>query len=161
MIYRLSKALGKKIKESPDRCYAAPANPYLDWFAHLFVALRVQYILLANTSALYSIVMPAKGIVDFSTFILAANRQIAEFMTADELGLIHARIIAPNSAVSVFSKALNRSVIGSMNDLVFHAKCHLIEDNLSPFETTQRLNETPWASKAFVNARAGFQALTV
>jgi hypothetical protein len=160
MIYRLSEKLGKKIKEAPERRYPEHPNPYLDWSAHLFIADRFQYILLSNTQTLYSMVMAAKGISDFSGFILAANRYIAEFLRADGLGQIHERIIAPKSATSVFSKALNRSVTGYMNDFVFHATYYLMEGNLSPFETSMRLNEIPLVKKDFFNAREGFQGLT-
>lgn len=43
-----------------------------------------------------------------------------------------------------YSKALNRSVIGSMNDLVYHAKLWLLE--LPILHVASKLNDIPWSS---------------
>jgi hypothetical protein len=40
-----------------------------------------------------------------------------------------------------FAKALNRSVTGSINDLVNHAKHWVVEDELSPHDVGFRLND--------------------
>ncbi len=62
MIIRLTAKLGKKIKNIPSATLPPDSNPFADWSAHLFTAERRQYILVANTSSLYSVVMPGKGI---------------------------------------------------------------------------------------------------
>ena len=82
-------------------------------------------------------------------------------MHADGFGLIHDRIVEPDSATSVFSKPLNRSVIGYMNDFVFHAKLYLIDRNLTPYETSMHLNEIPLVKKEFHNAREGFRGMAL
>ena len=53
------------------------------------------------------------------------------------------KFIAPSMDTVRFSKALNRSVIGSMNDFIWGAKFHLTEGDLSLFEVGLLLNETP------------------
>ena len=49
-------------------------------------------------------------------------------LTADDHEYIFERLIIPWLDQVSFSKALNRSVIGSMNDLVIQARVHIIED---------------------------------
>ena len=49
-------------------------------------------------------------------------------LTADDDEYIFERLIIPWLDQVSFPKALNRSVIGSMNDLVFQARVHIIED---------------------------------
>lgn len=49
-------------------------------------------------------------------------------LTADDHEYIFERLIIPWLDQVSFSKALNRPVIGSMNDLVFQARVHIIED---------------------------------
>jgi hypothetical protein len=44
---------------------------------------------------------------------------------------------------TAFAKTLNRSVTGSMNDLVFQTKIDLAHFSLSFFESSSRLNEVP------------------
>ena len=49
-----------------------PDDPLTDWSSHLFVAGRVQYILLSHTGSLYSAVMYGRGITDVDGFIKGA-----------------------------------------------------------------------------------------
>ena len=45
---------------------------------------------------------------------------------------VYQRLVAPAGICVKLGKALNRSVTGSMNDMVAHAKCWLIEEELPP-----------------------------
>lgn len=141
MIFRLSQKLNTKIKAGPLRALPLEKNPFADWSAHLFVADRAQYILLSNTKSLYSIVMFGKGITNDSHFIERALSNIREFMEADGQELAYHRFIAPASASVSFATALDRSVTGSMNDLVNHATVWLAQGDVSPFDVGFRLND--------------------
>jgi hypothetical protein len=50
------------------------------------------------------------------------------------------KFIAPASGSVSFAKALNRSVTGSMNELIMAAKMYLIEDDMAPHEVGFKLN---------------------
>ena len=159
MIVRVSAKLGKKIGSSPDRVLPADPNPFADWSAHLFTAERTQYILISNTASLYSMVMFGRGITDDCRFLDRVTSYMGRFLRADEHGFIFERLIIPRLERVSFSKALNRSVIGSMNDLVFQAQFHLIEGVMSPFDVSFRLNEVPLSCLEHVTPRASFQHL--
>jgi len=159
VIFRLSQKLAKKIKVSPRTCVPADDNPFADWSGHLFTADRTQYIILTNTSSLYSMVMYGKGITDDSRLIDRALSCIGEFMVDDGQEFIFRRLVAPATTTMSFSKALNRSVPGSMNDLVYHAKVWLTEGDLSPFDASSKLNEMPMSSLSYHNPREAFKAL--
>jgi len=118
---RLSQKLAKKIKEAPTQSLPPDPNPFADWSGHLFTAERTQYIILTNTPSLYSLVMYGKGITDDSLFIDRALSAMREFMVDDGVEFVYRRLIAPASGTVRFSKALNRAVTGSMNDMVYHA----------------------------------------
>jgi hypothetical protein len=118
MIFRLSQKLNAKLKVGTLATLPLDENPFADWSAHLFLAGRVQYILLTNTKSLYSLVMYGKGITDSSVFIDRAMTSIREFMEFDGLGLVYRRQIVPDAANVRFAKALDRSVTGSMNEFV-------------------------------------------
>lgn len=141
MIFRLSQTLAKKLKEGPLPAVPLDENPYADWSAHLFTADRTQYIILANTKSLYSVVMYGKGITDYSEFIGRALSNLREFMEADGLTFVYQRLVAPTSGSVQFGKAANRSVTGSMNELVKFAKFWLEEGELSPFDIGFKLND--------------------
>src|ERR1700693_1190063 len=118
MIFRLSQKLSTKIKEGPLGILPLDENPFADWSAHLLVADRTQYIILSHTKSLYSTVMYGKGITNDSNFIERALSSIREFMEDDGQAFVYHRFIAPASGTVSFAKALNRSVTGSVNDLV-------------------------------------------
>jgi hypothetical protein len=143
MIFRLSQKLARKLKVAPANCAGPDPNPFADWSGHLFTADRAQYIILANTASLYSVVMHGCGITDDGQFLDAALGQMREFLVADGREFIFRRLIAPAAKEVRFSKPLSRSVIRLMNDLVYHAGCYLGEDGLSPFEASERLNGIP------------------
>jgi hypothetical protein len=141
MIFRLSQKLNTKIKAGTLRALPVDENPFADWSAHLFVADRTQYILPSNTKSLYSTVIYGKGITDDSHFIERALSNIREFMEDDAQEFVYRRFIAPASASVRFAKALDRSVTGSMNDLIRHATAWLAEGDLSPHDVGIRLND--------------------
>lgn len=159
MIFRLSQKVSTKIKAGTRPTLPLDDNPFADWSANLFFADRTQYILVSNTVSLYSVVMSGKGITNDSHFIERALSNIREFMEADEQATIYHRSIAPASGSVRFARALDRSVTGSMNDLIFHAKVWLIEGDLSPHEVGFRLNEIPFSPLKYLSPRAKLTSL--
>jgi hypothetical protein len=141
MIFRLSQTLAKKLKEGTLPSVSLDDNPYTDWSAHLFTADRTQYIIVTNTKSLYSVVMYGKGITDNSEFIDQTLSNLREFMEADGLAFVYQRFVAPSSSSVRFAKALNRSVTGSMNELIKFAKLWQADGDLSPHEVGFKLND--------------------
>ena len=141
MILRLSQKLATKLKEGNLPAVPLDDNPYADWSAHLFTVARTQYILVANTRALYSVVMYGKGITDHSEFISRALSALREFMDDDGQSFVYQRLIAPASGNIRFAKALDRSVTGSLNELVKFATYYLEDDEMSPHDLGFKLND--------------------
>mgnify|MGYP007059388495 CR=1 FL=1 len=141
MIFRLSQKLNTKIKAGTLKAMPLDGNLYADWSCHLFTADRTQYIILSNTKSLYSCVMYGKGIADESSFIDRALTTIREFMQDDGQQFVHRKFVVPSSGNVQFPKALNRSVAGSMNELIEQAKFLLIEKEVSPFDVGFELND--------------------
>ncbi|SRR6056297_3111351 len=141
MILRLSQKLNTKIKAGKPSAMPLDENPYADWSCHLFTADRTQYIIMSNTKSLYSCVMYGAGNPNDSRFIERALSTIREFMDDDGQAFVYQRFIAPASGSVCFAKALNRSVTGSMNELVDHARAWLVEEEMSPHDVGFRLND--------------------
>ena len=146
MIFRVSKKLATKLHLECVKSLPLDPNPLADWSAHLFTADRTQYVILTNTATLYSVVTNGRGMASDAEFIERALDCIHELLVHDGLDSIYGRLIAPAPATMQFSTARNRSVTGSMNDLVFHAKVWLTEGGLSPFEASFKLNNVPMGS---------------
>ncbi len=148
MILRLSQKLNTKMKAGKLTEMSLDENPYADWSCHLFTADRTQYNIMSNTKSLYSCVMYGAGITDDSRFIDRVLSTIREFMEDDGQSFAYQRFISPASGTISFAKALNRSVTGSMNDLVNHAKDWLAEDEISPHDVGFRFNDILLSSLA-------------
>ena len=151
MIFRLSQTLNAKIKAGTLGALPLDENPYADWSAHLFVADRTQYIIVSNTKSLYSTVLHGKGITNDNQFLDRALDSIREFMEGDGQSFAYLRFIAPASGTVRFAKALNRSVTGSVNELVASATLWLTEDDLSPYDVGFKLNDILLSSLAGPN----------
>ena len=156
MIFRLSQKLSAKIKEGTLRALPLDENPFADWSAHLFASDRTQYILLSNTKSLYSTLLYGRGITNDSEFIERALSSLREFMQGDSLEFILRRFIAPASASVQFAKALDRSVTGSMNDMIRHATYLLAEGDQSPFDVSSQLNQIPMSALKHDGSTHGF-----
>lgn len=141
MIFRLSQKLNAKIKAGTLSALPLHKHPIVDWSAHLFVAGRTQYILLSNTKSFYSTMIYGRGITNDSQLIERGLSSIREFMEENDQRALYESFIAPASGAFRFAKALNRSVTGSMNDLIHHAASWLGEGNRSPLDVGVRLND--------------------
>jgi hypothetical protein len=165
MIFRLSQKLNAKIKAGTLRSMPLNAGPLADWSASLFVVDRTQYIIVSNTKSLYSAVLYGKGIANASHFIERALSGIREFMEDDGQEFVYHRFIAPATASIRFSKALDRSTTGSMNELILHASAWLAAGNVSPHDVGFRLNDVllsslaPSESEMYGRPREAFNAL--
>jgi hypothetical protein len=141
MIIRLSQKLSTKIKAGTLKPMPLDENPYADWSCHLFTAERTQYFLVSNTKSLYSCVLYGKGITNDCVFIERMLSALREFMEDDGQAFIYQKFVAPSSRTVSFAKALNRSVTGSMNDLIGHATGWLEYGEVSPHDLGFRLND--------------------
>jgi len=159
MIFRITTKLGKKLHITPHRSLPLASNPLADWSAQLFVADRTQYILVTNTPSLYSMVMYGKGITNDSVFLQRAISQIGEVFRDEDHEPLFQRLVVPESGVVTFSKALNPTLTGSMNELVYQAQGLLIEDGLSPFDTAFRLNDIPMGQLGMDSPRRALKKL--
>ena len=159
MIFRLSQKLAKKLKTPLPKSVPADPNPFADWSGHLFTADRTRYLILTNTPSLYSTVIFGKGIANDSQFLNRALSSIREFMVADGQAFIFRQFIAPAAGTVRFAPALNRSVTGSMNDLVDEAQMRLTEDESSPFDVGFMLNGMPMSYLGYQTPRDAFKNL--
>lgn len=142
MILRLSEKLRSKIHVGTLQTMPLDQNPFTDWSCHLFTVERTQYILLSNTPSLYSCVILGGGITNERRFLECAFASIREYMEVDQLTSIYEQFISPSVGTVNFAKALNRRIIGSMNELVMEASYSIQSDDRTLNEVSSRLNDT-------------------
>lgn len=125
MIIRLTEKLGKKIGIKPISTVVLHDNHFADWTGHLFCANRVQYIIVSNTDTLYSLLIRGKGINNCDLLIANVCAIMEEVMKTDGLQDGYENHVKPYLREVTFAKTLNRSVTGSMNDLIYQSKISL------------------------------------
>ena len=59
----------------------------------------------------------------------------------------------------VFAKSLNRSVTGSMNDMIRLAEFMLVEEGASLAQASSKLNDTPFGTLDYDHPRQRFTSL--
>src|SRR6266545_3806713 len=118
MIFRLSQALNARVKAGVLEALPLHENPLLDWSARLFPVGRSRFILLCNTVSMLSVVVPGQGVTSVKSFRERAIDGIRACLTALGYESLTQTVLADNNGPVRFAKALNRSVSGSMNELV-------------------------------------------
>jgi hypothetical protein len=141
MILRLSQKLNARIKGGTLSALPPHESPLRDWSAQAFAVGRAEYVLLSNTRSLYSVVLADMGLRDTARFterVLGAIRAILEGAGHGANDRHH-----PTPAVESvrLAKALDRSVTGSMNELIAHATALLADGDVSLAEVGVRLND--------------------
>jgi hypothetical protein len=142
MIVRLTEKLSTKVKVHELMTLPLDQNRLADWTARIFAIDRTQYILITNTTTLYSVVVYGKGVTNANTLIRAMTGSLRAVMAKEGLGQAYDRQVAPHIADISFAKNLNRSIIGSMNRLAFYAEVHLAGEEMSLSELSSRLNNS-------------------
>ncbi|VTT97572.1 Uncharacterized protein OS=Pelobacter carbinolicus (strain DSM 2380 / Gra Bd 1) GN=Pcar_1474 PE=4 SV=1 [Gemmataceae bacterium] len=141
MILRLPLKLNARIGGGTVGAMAPHANPLLDWSVRAFEAGRNEYVLLSNTRSLYSAVLDGvanENAARFAERVVGLIRAILE-------GAGHGTLVGHRDEPAIgwvqFAKALDRSVTGSMNELVAYAEMLLAGGDLSVPEVGVRLND--------------------
>jgi hypothetical protein len=165
MIFRLSQALNARVKAGTLEALPLHENPLFDWSAHLFPVGRSRFILLSNTVSLLSVVLPGLGVTGVKSFRDRAFDGILTCLTTLGYESISRTLIPADNGPVRFAKALNRSVSGSMNELVRCAGFCMSDGELTLSEVGDRLNDTllsalaAGGSHGYGKPREAFRAL--
>lgn len=141
LILRLSQKLCTRIRAGSLQPMPLDENPFADWSAQLLRMDRTQYVIVSNTKSLYSILFYVTSISNESKSIVRGLGAIREFMEDDGHALACHCFIVPDTGRGSFTKAIDRSVTGSVNELIRSATAWLEDVELSPHELGSKLNE--------------------
>jgi hypothetical protein len=138
---RLTQKLAARLHVQLPPGTVPAANPAADWCCHGFTVARCRYLLVTNAPTFFSVVLRAQGMGDESAFILGVIAGLREYLGSTGHEFAFAQLIAPESGAVAFRAVGDRRILGVMNEFTFMARDFL--EDLSPFETSARLNECP------------------
>lgn len=147
MTIRLSRAVMDKLGVDISVAAEPDAAPLGDWSVHLFRSQRLQYLLAVNSTSLFPVVLPGRGLTTPKSFLAAfdaalrAQHLVAGLGQGFELFLSTTEPLKPQAVA--WSKALDRRVTGSMKEIIFSAQ-RMLEDAAwegQPLSTEQLATE--------------------
>ncbi|ABC76924.1 DUF6933 domain-containing protein [Syntrophus aciditrophicus] len=134
-------------------------NALIYWSANLFKAKHTQYMILRNTASLYSMVMYGRGITNEKQFVQETLSTMKEFITLDGNEMFFNMINELEDKNVLLSKMTDRRVTGSINNLIFQTKFHLLHDRKSSLEAPFRLNESSMSYLSYKSPKDEFLKL--
>jgi hypothetical protein len=144
VILRLSKKLGDRLKVKHLQPLPLEPDRFLDFTATSFTAGRLQYVLFINTYTLYGVVIPARGLTSPHSLTCTALWEFGEVLALDGLRDAYVLRQQQRSFPVRFATQLDRALIGSVNDMILHAKYVLSDAALTHYrQATGRLNDLP------------------
>ena len=143
IVLRPTLKLAKQLNLAPLPDSAEATNTHCDWCVRPFGVGRIQYLIFTNTASLFSFITRKKGVTNAKTLFDAFATVLEDYLRATERGGIFGQMIAPAIGECAFTRCRDRSVIGSMNDLVFQSTCLIELADRHPFKLFDDLNSTP------------------
>ena len=161
MIVRTTEKLAKQIDVPFLSVLPLAKNPFADWTCRVFtVGERETLMLITNTASLYSLLAPAKGLETLEQFDYGLIRYLERHMLINGFEDVFRKHIVPELKTMRFAKTLNRSVTGSMTDMVKLAGYMLVEDGNTLEQVAGKLHETRFKAVEHSHPRDRFAELT-
>jgi hypothetical protein len=151
IVLRPTLKLAKQLKLGPLPDAAEATNTHCDWCVRPFGVGRIQYVIFTNKASLFSFVTRKKGVTNAKTLFGAFQTVLEDYLRATERGGIFKQMIAPAIGECSFARCRDRSIVGSMNDLVFQARWLIEPADLHPFDVFDHLNSAPMGALGMDN----------
>ena len=143
MILNLSAVLAKRLKVQPDKSSMKSPVPYEEWFGHVFILERKHFILTVDGYSKFASIIEAKGIKGSEIYVDAFLNEIIQLCKIYGIREQLAKVLLSRSESLIIKRSADKSVISTMNQMIFHAGICLVERGMSRIETALYLNEMP------------------
>jgi hypothetical protein len=138
---RLTQVLARRLKVDLPAEVAPAGHACADWCCHSFSVARHRYLLVTHATTFYSVVMHAHGASTAPGLIKTVISGLGNYLSGAGHAFAFEQLIAPQLAEITFSPVQSRPITGVMNQFIQMAPSFLVD--LSPFETSDRLNRCP------------------
>jgi len=137
----LARQLGVAIPAVPPPVPSRVA----DWCAHTFRHRTRNWLIFCNTASLYPVLAHARKVTDGETLVRRAGGMALEVLQKNGFP-DQARILDAQLTDFQFGPVPDRSVLGSINELVWLAGLRLDAPDLVPWTLSQHLGRTPMSA---------------
>ena len=148
MIIRVTKNLETKLKILPGSSLPMASNPLLDWSLLDFKIGRQSFLLVANTPSLFATVIPVTGVNIRTAWPDLLYEYLEKLFNGAGRGSCFRKYVSHEIENPVFSKSLNRSILSSLNQIVYTVKVYF-DTGLDDLDViTEHLNDNLWSAIA-------------
>jgi len=158
---RPTKMLARRLGIAIPSALPEVTNRVTDWCVHEFRVSRHRYLIFCNTASLYPVVTFARGVTNTDSLIARLGDSLQENMSGTKLESRFQRWIAPELTTVQWAPIPGKSVLGSMNDLIFMAKYDLADHGEPLSQLSRRLAESPMSMLGMNSPDRVFPKLTV
>ncbi len=144
MIFRFTKNSQTKLKTGRLPAVEESSNLLYEWYVNVFFCMRHKYFITTNAATLFTVIIYGAGIKDDTDYFGHIFNAVRQQMQDVSLDLIFQRMISSKISEIIYANTINRSILGSMNDMTAMAKLLIQEDQLPPFEISKFINDTPF-----------------
>ena len=138
---RLTQKLAGRLRVDLPAEVPPAGHVCADWCCHAFTFNRYRYLLVTHATTFFSVVMLAQGAGNASGLIETVTLGMRTYLPQAGHAFAFEQLIAPQMMEVAFSPVKNRQILGVMNEFIQMAPYFLTD--LSPFETSDRLNQCP------------------
>lgn len=151
MLFHITSKLQKKLHVPLVIPFPIDNGSFQGWYANIFRANRIQYILTTHATSLYSVVIPGKGVNSGTAYNAAFQNALRDQLQWHGLPDVYGTHIAPYAATATFAKTADRSVLSSMNSMVEQiiSTLEFLDPSLSPPELGIHISEVPRKSLGY------------
>lgn len=148
-IIRCTTKLLNELEVKPTNAPDQPPNLW-DWHANLLWLDRKKYVLFTNNQTLYSLLVYWMKTPRSADFLERFRLGLFKSLMSEEFTEAQVEYVLSEHAQVTITKTNSRSILGSMNDLVFQTKAMirmsggLVDADLS--EITRQLNRIPMSA---------------
>lgn len=141
MIFKITQKVAKHFDIDELSSIENDSSNLNEWYTNIFNAGRYKYFITTNSETLYSVIMNFTGLKSDSDYLKHFFSRLHEHFTDLNCEQVFEEYIIPESKLIKFRKTDNKSILGSMLDIVKIAKYYLQIKELSVFDATNEINE--------------------
>lgn len=151
---RPTKTLARQLRISLPAVPPPVPSRVADWCAHIFEWHDGPMLIFCNTASLYPVLASANNVSDGESLARRVGGMVPRVLKENGF-LAQMKCFEAELTDFQFAPVPDRSVLGSINELLLLAQAHLGDSRLNPWTLSQRLGKTPMSALGMKNpARA-------
>jgi hypothetical protein len=98
------------------------------WYVNIFIEFKTVFLLFVNDPTLYTVVLHFSGMPNATKVVNSFRENLAMSLASDGVDQRIIQYLLQEHAQAAFVKTTSRSMLGSMNDLIYLFLFHLEDD---------------------------------